>query len=59
MYLVITHDQRQPYGCRAIGFRSSDIPSRIVLLNSGMPCLSFVPKTERQSGARSEEEACE
>jgi hypothetical protein len=40
----ITHDPRQPRGCRAYGFKSRDLPSRVVLATSGMPCRLFTPR---------------
>lgn len=46
-YFYITHEPRMPYGCRAAGFKSLQLPSVVVLRNSGSPCLSFCPKKEK------------
>ncbi len=40
----ITWDQKFPYGCRAMGFKSKEMPSTAVLNNSGMDCLQFKAK---------------
>jgi len=46
-FFQITWDKAFPYGCRAMGFKSRQIPSQEVLRTSGMPCLSFRPKPAR------------
>jgi hypothetical protein len=43
-YYFITWDPKQPHGCRAIGFKSKDLPSRLVFKTSGQKCLKFIPK---------------
>ncbi len=43
-YLKITWDQDRPYGCQGMGFKSHDIPWRVVLATSGEPCRLFKPK---------------
>ncbi|HNY65855.1 MAG TPA: uracil-DNA glycosylase [Deltaproteobacteria bacterium] len=43
-HFYITHDARFPYGCRAGGFMSRLMPSREMLLNSGIECQFFEPK---------------
>ncbi|MEN8257304.1 MAG: uracil-DNA glycosylase [Thermodesulfobacteriota bacterium] len=40
----ITHEPAHPYGCQAMGFKSRQAPSLVVLKNSGMPCHLFSPK---------------
>ncbi|HBL24486.1 MAG TPA: uracil-DNA glycosylase [Deltaproteobacteria bacterium] len=44
IHFHITHDKGFPYGCKAMGFKSRLIPSREVLLSSGIECQMFAPK---------------
>ncbi len=46
-HLVITWERGRAYACRAMGFKTSQIPWRVVLANSGRPCLSFAAKPDR------------
>lgn len=43
-HFYITYEQRYPYGCRIIGFKSARMPSVDVSINSNMPCGLFVQK---------------
>jgi len=43
-YFYITWNKKRPYGCRAMGFMSSNLPSVAVLEIEGRDCLSFVEK---------------
>jgi len=43
-YFYITWNKNYPYGCRAIGFISSKLPSTDVLEIEGRDCLSFKEK---------------
>lgn len=43
-YYFITHEPRQPYGCRAMGFKSKKRPSVVVFESSGMACQRYTPK---------------
>jgi hypothetical protein len=43
-HFYITHNQRYPYGCRIIGFKSARMPSVDVFLNSDMECGLFSQK---------------
>ncbi len=36
-----------PRGCRAYGFRSPEVPSVVVLRESGLPCQLFKPRRRR------------
>jgi hypothetical protein len=45
----VTSDRRFAHGCHAIGFRSEQLPSTVVLESSGIPCRLFAP-----SGSRTE-----
>jgi hypothetical protein len=40
----ITHEPARPYGCRAMGFKSRELPSAAVLRSSGEPCLCHESK---------------
>ena len=42
-YFFITWEKSTPYGCRAHGFKSAQIPSQVVFNNSGKQCLYFSP----------------
>ena len=43
-YFYISWNKKYPYGCRAMGFMSSNLPSVAVLEIEGRDCLSFVEK---------------
>ena len=43
-YYQITWEPRQPYGCRAHGFKTNRSPSLAVYEASGIPCQLFTPK---------------
>ncbi|MCE5311719.1 MAG: hypothetical protein LLF86_01050 [Nitrospiraceae bacterium] len=40
-YFYVTWDERFPYGCRGMGFKSKTKPSDEVLSISGVECLKF------------------
>jgi hypothetical protein len=44
IHLKITWDKTRPYACSGMGFKSKQIPWRVVLRNSGKPCMLFKPK---------------
>jgi hypothetical protein len=43
-HYFVTWDKRRPHGCRAMGFKSRELPSRLVLKISGSACLKYAPK---------------
>jgi hypothetical protein len=43
-HLSITWDKFKPYGCKAMGFKSTRLPSIDVFINSGHKCLLFEEK---------------
>jgi len=43
-YFYITHEPANPYGCRAMGFKSAHNPALVVFSNSGLQCQLFSPK---------------
>lgn len=46
-HLRITWESGRGYACQAMGFKSREIPWRLVLRASGQPCLQFSPKPPR------------
>jgi hypothetical protein len=44
----VTWDIRRPHGCRALRFKSSRRPCRIVYESSGEACRSFEARPERR-----------
>jgi hypothetical protein len=53
-YYQVTWDPRQPYGCRAHGFKSHRNPALIVYESSGIECQLFQEK-KQNTGNRSQE----
>lgn len=49
----ITWDERFPYGCRAMGFKSKVAPCLDVFAATRQPCLSFTPKEPRDKRSAS------
>ena len=45
-YYYITWDKTFPYGCKAIGFKSKQLPSVEVRASSGCDCLLFKKKIQ-------------
>jgi len=43
-YFFITWDKAKPYGCKAFGFKSFLLPSKVVYQNSKKSCLAFTKK---------------
>jgi len=43
-HFFVTWDKKFPRGCRALGFKSKEMPSRAVFQASGMQCLKFEEK---------------
>lgn len=49
----ITWDKIQPHGCKVFGFKSREIPGRVVERNSsGKPCQLFVGKDKQPPAER-------
>lgn len=46
-HYYVTWRKKFPHGCRAMGFMSLEIPSRLVKRASGTPCLLFERKKMR------------
>jgi len=49
LYFYVTWDRQYPRGCRAMGFKTREIPSSMVLKASGVECLKFEPKPEKNN----------
>lgn len=43
-HFYVTWDPVSPKGCRAYGFKTHEIPSQVVMRDSGHDCLSFEEK---------------
>ncbi|MBW1675454.1 MAG: uracil-DNA glycosylase [Deltaproteobacteria bacterium] len=43
-HYYVTWDKHFPHGCRAMKFKSKELPSRVVVRSSGIPCLLFEAK---------------
>jgi len=48
IHYYVTHEPATPHGCRAMHFKSAQIPSRVVFSSSGMECQLFAPKKMEQ-----------
>ena len=46
-HYFITHEASFPYGCRAMGFKSKQLPSLAVVAATAEPCQSFQAKATR------------
>jgi hypothetical protein len=47
-HYYVTWQKAHPHGCKAIGFKSLQLPSIAVFKNSGAPCLSFEAKKTKK-----------
>jgi hypothetical protein len=47
-FFFITHEPNFPYGCRRAGFKSREMPSQEMYVNSGIECLLFTKKEKPQ-----------
>lgn len=43
-HFFVTWDKEFPRGCRALGFKSKEMPHLLVVQSSGMKCLKFEKK---------------
>ena len=58
-YFYITWDPKKPYGCRAMQFKSSVLPTIEVLEADGAICISFRKKrADKHSPAKSDGNKC-
>lgn len=47
-YFKVTWDPQTPRACMAYGFKTRQVPSIVVRQSSGMDCLKFASKPERE-----------
>ncbi|RLB41640.1 MAG: uracil-DNA glycosylase [Deltaproteobacteria bacterium] len=45
-HFYITHRPPHAYGCKAMGFKSSRLPSHVVFSTSGIPCQAYSKKNK-------------
>jgi len=50
-FYYITWDNKFPYGCKAIKFKSKGLPSAYVFQESGIPCQLFREKPKKDRNA--------
>jgi hypothetical protein len=51
-FFYITWDRQHPNGCRAMGFKTRQLPSVVVFQSSGEPCKLYAEKPfKRPDGA--------
>jgi hypothetical protein len=43
-HFFVTHESTHPYGCRAMGFKTAQLPAITVYANSGLSCQAYSPK---------------
>jgi len=43
-HFYITWDEFFPRGCKALGFKSREVPSKVVYESSGIECQKFEPR---------------
>lgn len=48
IHFYITWDKKYPRGCKAMGFKSKEVPSAMVYKTSGVECLRFEKKKGRE-----------
>ncbi|PID55538.1 uracil-DNA glycosylase [candidate division KSB3 bacterium] len=48
VHYFITYERFQPYGCRAMGFKSRQNPAEVVFCSSGQQCRMFVDKRAKK-----------
>lgn len=49
-HFYITWDEFFPRGCKALGFKSREVPSKAVFDSSGIECQKFEPKKAGKAG---------
>ncbi|RLQ93451.1 uracil-DNA glycosylase [Falsibacillus albus] len=48
-YFFVTWDPKTPRGCKAYGFKTAQLPSRVVEQSSGQACLKYEKKSVRKT----------
>ena len=44
-FFYVTWDPQHPNGCKAMGFKTKQLPSTVVFQSSGKPCEAYKEKT--------------
>jgi hypothetical protein len=52
LHYYVTWDKQLPHGCRAMKFKSKEVPSAVVKKSSGKGCLLFEPKKKRVASTK-------
>ena len=47
-FFYVTWEEQHPNGCRALGFKSRQLPSMVVFRSSGKPCEYFKEKAGKK-----------
>ncbi|GMT49364.1 MAG: hypothetical protein IEMM0008_0903 [bacterium] len=47
VHFFVTWEKDYPGGCRAMGFKSQEMPSSVVFKSSGIECLEFESKVQK------------
>jgi len=50
-HFYVTWDRQFTRGCRVMGFKSNEMPSRLVIQSSGMECMRFEPMPGKKGKA--------
>ena len=50
-FYYVTWEEARPNGCRALGFKSRQLPSIVVFRSSGEPCHYFKEKPRKRPGS--------
>jgi hypothetical protein len=46
-HLGVTYEPRQPWKCSQFGFKSKDLPARVVLNETGMECAYYTARVRK------------
>lgn len=49
-HFYVTWDEFFPRGCKALSFKSREVPSKVVFDSSGIECQKFEPKKSGKAG---------
>lgn len=51
-HMIVTYDVQRPYGCRAFGFTSRQLPALEIVASSGMRCQRHEPRPKLAQNGR-------
>lgn len=52
VHYYVTHNPAQPYGCRGLGFKSTQNPAAMVFASSGIECQIFKEKKQHKQKSK-------